>query len=494
MDLKDFYRLVLRNLLTVAAATLLGLGVAAGVTYATTPMYEAKIQLFVSTQSSDFDISALVQGSSFSQQRVKSYAQIIPSPTTLAPVINKLNLNIEPEKLAKRVKASAPLDTVLINVTVIDESPVRSAQIANEIGNYFSEFVNQLELSRDDNTPPIKVSVVKAASAPEDPATPRTTLNLLLGLILGFGLGIGVAILRQIFDNTIKNEQDLDGTALLGAIGFDEEAETKPLITQISRYGARTESFRQLRTNLQYLRADQPPKVVAVTSALPGEGKTSTSINLALSLAQSGFNVAFIEADLRRPKAPSYLGIPSKVQGLSEVLSGKSEGALADRISSATQKFGSDITVDVITSGAVPPNPAELLDSETFGEFIEILRDRYDFVIIDCPPSLPVADASIISTRTDGVVIVTSAGSTRKNQFLGVREAISNVGGVILGAILNKIPYSRTYDDYGYKYGYGYGYRRKYGGYRYGGYKSYKPYAAESNSSTKDLDSKESPR
>jgi Mrp family chromosome partitioning ATPase len=104
-------------------------------------------------------------------------------------------------------------------------------------------------------------------------------------------------------------------------------------------------------------------------------------------------------------------------------------------------------------------------------------------VIIDCPPTLPVADAAIISTRTDGVLVVTAAGSTRKNQFLGVREAITNVGGQILGAILNKIPYSRTYDDYGYKYGYGYGYKRKYGGYRYSGYKSYKPYAAKDSES-----------
>lgn len=486
MDLKDFYRLVLRNLLTVLLATVTGLGVAAGITYASTPMYEAKLQLFVSTQSSDFDISALVQGSSFSQQRVKSYAQIIPSPTTLTPVIESLGLEITPQELAKRVKASAPLDTVLINVSVTDESPIRSAQIANSIGDYFSQFVNELELSREDSTPPIKVSVVKKASAPEDPATPRTTLNLILGLILGFALGVSISILRQIFDNTIKNEQDLDQTPLLGAIGFDEEAESKPLITQISRYGARTEAFRQLRTNIQYLRAEQPPKLIAITSALPGEGKTSTSINLALSLAQSGFKVMLIEADLRRPKVPSYLAIPSKVAGLTEILSGKVEGSVAERITQVKQVFGSEITMDVITSGVVPPNPAELLDSETFVQFLEVLRNEYQFVIIDCPPTLPVADASIISTRTDGVLVVTAAGSTRKNQFLGVREAITNVGGQILGAILNKIPYSRTYDDYGYKYGYGYGYKRKYGGYRYSGYKSYKPYAAKDSESGSD--------
>lgn len=486
MDLKDFYRLVVRNLFIVLISTLLGTGIAAGITYATTPMYEAKLQLFVSTQGSDFDISALVQGSSFSQQRVKSYAQIIPSPTTLQPVIDSLKLDMSSEKLAKRVKASAPLDTVLINVTVTDESPLLASQIANSIGSYFATFVNELELTKADNSPPIKVSVVKKASVPENPSTPKTTLNVLLGLILGFGLGVGVAILRQVFDNTVKNEEDLGETPLLGAVGFDEEAETKPLLTQISRYAARTEAFRQLRTNLQYLRADQPPKTIGVTSAIPGEGKTSTAINLSLSLAQSGFKVVLVEADMRRPKTAKYFELASKSSGLSEILSGKEEGNLQKRVEAAIRSESEQIPISIITSGAIPPNPSELLDSESFGEFINYLSSQYDFVIVDCPPTLPVADAAIISTRVEGIVIVTEAGVTRKNQFLGVREAITAVGGQILGVVLNKIPASRSYDDYGYRYGYGYGYRRRYGYRGYSGYKAYRPYAAASEDKSRN--------
>jgi capsular exopolysaccharide synthesis family protein len=478
MNLKDFYRLVLRNLLIVVLSTLAGLGAAGGVTYLSTPMYEAKIQLFVSTQSSDFDISSLVQGSSFTQQRVKSYAQIIPSPTTLAPVVQKLQLEISAEELSKRVKSSAPLDTVLINVSVTDESPMRAASIANGIGEYFSSFVNNLELSKADNSPPIKVSVVKTATIPEDPSSPRTTLNLLLGLILGFGLGVGVAILRQLFDTTIKNENDLDQTPLLGAIGFDEEAQSKPLITTLSRYSARTEAFRQIRTNLQYIRADQPPKVVAVTSAVPSEGKTSTSINLALSLAQSGFKVAFIEGDMRRPKCSTYLERNSKVLGLSEVLTGIVSESVEESITSVVQQLDEVSILTFLSSGAIPQNPAELLDSKRFDSVIDYFRENYDFTILDCPPALPVADASIISTRVDGVIVIIEAGKTRRNQFLGVREVITQVGGQILGVVLNKIPHSRTSDDYGYRYGYGYGYRGKYG-YRYSGYKSYKPYASQ---------------
>jgi polysaccharide biosynthesis transport protein len=340
MDLKDFYRLVLRNLLLVLLSTVIGISIAGGITYFTTPKYEAKIQLFVSTPSSAVDISALVQGSSFSQQRVKSYAQIIPSSKTLIPVIEKLGLDTTPEKLAKRIKASAPLDTVLINVTVQDESPTRAALIANTIGAQFATTANELELSQGELAPTIKVSVVKAATTPSSPASPKVQLNLLLGLILGFGLGVALAIMRQIFDNSIKNESNLDGTPLLGAIGFDESAVEKPLISQISRYAARTESFRQLRTNLQYIRAGEPPQIVAITSALPGEGKTTSAVNLALSMANSGFNTLLIEADMRRPKVGKYVGIDSKVPGLSDLLSGRFNSGKFSEVKSLMHTLG----------------------------------------------------------------------------------------------------------------------------------------------------------
>lgn len=479
MDLRDFYRLIIRHLVVVSLSSALGLGASIGVNYYTTPLYEAKIQLFVSTQSTEFDLSTLVAGSSFTQQRVKSYAQIIPSPSTLAPVIEKLGLDISPEALSTRVKASAPLDTVLINVTVTDESPTQAARVANGLGDHFSTFVNELELSKADLAPAIKVSVVKRASVPKTPSTPRTSLNILLGLILGFGLGVGIAILRQLFDSTIKNEDDLEQTPLLAAIGLDNDAEKKPLITQVSRYSSRTEAFRQLRTNLQYLAAERQPKVISISSALPGEGKTWTSLNLALSIAQSGNSVVFVECDMRRPKTAKYMELSRDSKGVSEILSGKLAGTLDSTLAEVLLGDGS---LRVIPSGAIPPNPAELLDSETFDSFISLLRKEFDFVIIDCPPALPVADAAIISTRVDGVIIVVEAGKTRKNQFLGVRDAVAQVGGNILGVVLNKVPFGRNYEDYGYRYGYGYGYRRKYGSYKYGSYKSDKPYAADPNS------------
>ena len=161
MDLKDYYRLILRNLKVVLVSTLLGILAAAGITYAQTPIYQADIQLFVSTPSSAVDIGALAQGSSFSQQRVISYAQIINGPGTLNPVIQALHLSYPEQKLAKEVKATAPLNTVLIDVVVSDPNPQLAADIANAIGNQFSTTASNLESSGGNSK--VKVSMVKNA-------------------------------------------------------------------------------------------------------------------------------------------------------------------------------------------------------------------------------------------------------------------------------------------------------------------------------------------
>ena len=468
MDLKDFYHLILRNLFIVVFMAILGVGVAAGITYKTTPQYEAKIELFVSTPSSAFDISALAQGSSFSQQRVKSYAQIVNSPQVLDPVIKQLNLSTTSDQLAKRVKASAPLDTVLIDISVTDPSPTRAADIANAIGNQFSITANDLEAANASGAQTIKVSVVKSAFVPQFPSSPKKSLNILLGLILGFGLGVGLAILRLTFDNTMKNEEDLDGTQLLAVIGYDPAAEKSPLISTISKYASRTEAYRQLRTNLNYSKGITPPRTIAVTSALPGEGKTTSSINLAIALAQSGFKTIVVEADLRRAKMAYYFGHSKSELGLSDVLKQATldDPEKAVRLIVKEIPIGDDNSLSVLFGGHAPQNPAELLDSNNFRELLGYLARKYEYVIVDCPPTLPVADASIIATQVDGVVIVVKANQTRRVQYYGVRDSILNVGGTVLGATLNMVPASRVYGDYGYRYGYGYkgnyGYKGEY--------------------------------
>ncbi|MEI6038411.1 MAG: polysaccharide biosynthesis tyrosine autokinase [Actinomycetes bacterium] len=496
MDFRDYYRLIRRNVVVVLICLFLGVGSAAAVTYSQTPIYETNIQLFVTTPAAAVDISALAQGSSFSQQRVKSYAQIIGGPATLDPVIEQLGLKTTSTQLAKQIKSSAPLDTVLINVTVSDPSAQRAVDIANAVGTQFSKTVDTLELAAaGDLTQAVKITMVKTAVLPKGPASPKKAINILLGIILGFGLGVGLSILRQIFDNTIKNEDHLDGTPLLAAIPFDGKFVNHRLISDLSKWAPRTEAHRKLRTNLQYLRADNPPKVISVTSAVPNEGKTVTSLNLAISLGFSGLKTLWIEGDMRRPKFQQYMHIDGTPVGLAEILSGK---VTVD----SKEEFKAILTsipgteVDVLTSGKTPPNPTELLDSRTFAKLIEYVRDRYDYVIIDSPPALLIADAVVISTIADGTLVVVNTGKTKVGQFLGVRESVLAVGGTILGAILNKVPENKVAGDYGYKHAGGYGRRYGYGGYRsrkgYGGaysadsYKPRKENDPERNSSQVD--------
>lgn len=458
----------------IVLSLLVGVGSAAAITFTTTPQYQASSQIFISTPAAALDISALATGSSFSQQRVKSYAQIINGPATLQPVIDLLKLNTTVDLLAKRVTASAPLDTVLITLNVTDTDPARAAAIANAVAAQFAVTVNTLEISQAGSGSPVKVSTVKSATPPTAPSSPKKALNLALGLILGFGLGLGIATLRKIFDNTVKNEEQLDGNSLLAAIAFDAGAEKSPLVTQIGRYASRAESFRQLRTNLQFIRAENPPKVIAVSSALPNEGKSSSAINLAITMTQAGFSVLLIEADLRRPRLATYLHYEKEREGLTDVLTGRVK---IDDLEMLLITWG-EHGLKILSSGKIPPNPAELLSSETMDRLISSLRQTFDYVIIDCPPLLPVTDAAVIASKADGVLLIVRAGSTKVTQFKGSVDSVTAVGASVLGVVLNMIPKSRTGDEYGYRYGSSYYYGNKYGptSGKYGPIDSYAPH------------------
>jgi capsular exopolysaccharide synthesis family protein len=279
--------------------------------------------------------------------------------------------------------------------------------------------------------------------------------------MLGFGLGIGIASLRKLLDNTVKNEDDLGDIPLLAAIGFDLNADEKPLITQIGRYAARTEAFRTLRTNLKHANPGVNPQSIVITSALPNEGKSTSAINIAISLTQSGERVLLVEADLRRPKIPIYLEFASKVIGLSELLSSPTK--LTWPIVKKHMRKHPEIELQVLTSGRIPPNPAELLESGRFRELMTILKAKFDYIIIDCPPLLPITDAAIVAAQTDGAILVSHAGTTKIPHYQGARDAIRGVGALVLGVILNKIPEEAMEYEYGYKYGYPkyYGYSGK---------------------------------
>jgi capsular exopolysaccharide synthesis family protein len=485
LELKQYWNLVLKNLSIVLALSFLGASLGLLVSLGTPKLYKAESQIFISTPTPSIDIGALQQGSSFAQQRVISYSRVISGPATLVPVIEKLGLQMSSSELSDKIAASAPLGTVLINITVTDVSGIRAAAIANAVAVQFGETIQTLELPQFGDSAGVKSTMVRSAEVPGGPSTPNTRLNVLTGLFFGFIIACMIGIVRQIFDSSVKNANHLSGRPLLSTIFFDPEAEENPLLTNIGNYSIRAESFRHLRTALKFPIDSGNCEVIAVTSAFPGEGKTTTSINLAIAYAQTGLKVALVEADLRRPSFKKYFASdPDHTLGLMDVLNLIESGKTPKSYEGFFQNFGNeDDCIEWIGSGSIPTNPAEKLDSVAMNTFLAGLKKEYDIVIVDTPPALPVTDAAVLSAKVDSVLVVARAGVTKQTHVAGVFEILDNLRAKTLGVVLNMVPQHARGEEYGYAYNryepkskYGYSY-----GYGYGTTEPYGPLVLQSN-------------
>lgn len=429
----------------ITAVTLAGLLGAGAVSILMKPTYTAETQLFVAIQSSG-SVQELQQGNTFSQARVQSYVKTVSSPVVLQPAIDSLGLPVTAEELAGRVKATTDLNTVLINIAVEDTSPVQSAAIAQAVGDSLIKAVDSLEKPKTGGNSPVSLSVIKPAIAPSAPSAPNTKLNLLLGLVVGLALGAGIAFLRSTLDTRLRGEADLrriTDAPLLGGITFDPGATRKPLLTQALPQSPRAESFRQLRTNLQFANVTRHAQSVLVTSSLPGEGKSTTATNLAIALAQAGQTVCLVDADLRRPMVHEYLGLDRNA-GLTTALVGTAE------VNELLQPWGDD-DLYVLASGQIPPNPSELLGSEDMKQLILRLEQAFDTVVIDAPPLLPVTDAAVLSQHVGGVVVVIGSQKIRTQDLEKSLSALNMVGANVLGVVLNRLPVKGP-DAYSYSY------------------------------------------
>jgi capsular exopolysaccharide synthesis family protein len=250
---------------------------------------------------------------------------------------------------------------------------------------------------------------------------------------------------RNALDTSVKSPEQLReaaGAPNLGTIAHDPNVPKRPLTVHEDPQSPRSEAFRQLRTNLQFVDVDNPRKVIVVTSSLPAEGKTTTIVNLAIALASAGTRVVVVEADLRRPKVADLLGIERSV-GLTSVLSGRV------RVDQAVQLWAGG-RFDVLASGPLPPNPSELLASQHMKAVLAELRERYDVVLIDTPPLLPVTDAAAVAPATDGAILVCRFKETTHDQVASAVEALHAVSAPLLGTVFTMVPSSgpRAYAQY----------------------------------------------
>ncbi|MDX6313415.1 MAG: tyrosine-protein kinase, partial [Streptomyces sp.] len=283
------------------------------------------------------------------------------------------------------------------------------------------------------------------------PFSPRPLVNLALGLLSGLALGAGCAVLRESLDTSVRTSQALaalmakaGGPPVLGSIVHDSRNARHLVAARDDIHGLRAEGFRQLRTNLRFVDVDRAPKVIAVTSALPGEGKTSVAVNLAAAMAEAGAKVCLVETDLRRPTVARTLGLVGDA-GLTSCLIGQAH------VQQVLQSAG---TFTVLTSGAVPPNPAELLGSEQFRTVLATLSEEFDHIVIDTSPVLPVADTSAMAPVVDGYVLVVRAARTSRTQVTAALDTLRRGGTPVLGTIFNMAPHKGEEGAYGYAYTY----------------------------------------
>lgn len=453
MDLKDYVKVLRERWLLITIVALLGVLGAVALTALSTPQYQSTARLFVSTPEAE--TGQAFQGGQFSQQRVRSYATLLTGEEVSRRVVDQLGIDEDPRSLTGQISAVAELDTVILSVSATDDSPARAQQLAQTTVEVFVDYVQELETPPGRESALVKATIVDRATLPSSPVSPQPARDIAIGLLLGLLLGVGFAVLREALDNRVKSVADIqhvlgDSVPLLGDIGYNKSVVKHPLISGLPSHHPRLESYRVLRTNLEFLDPDLDHKVYVVSSALPGEGKTTTCVNLALTLANDGQRVLLIEADLRRPRAADYLSLLSTV-GVTTVLLG--ELTLADAVQSPYDNL------DFLGAGAIPPNPAELLGSPGMQKLLAEARSNYDIVLIDAPPLLPVTDAALLAVESDGVLIVVKHHSTTHDQLRSSIERLKSVNARVGGTIVTMTPPpSKRKGAAGYGYGYGYGY------------------------------------
>lgn len=451
MELQQYLGIVRRYWRSAIAASLLCVVIAAAVTLAQKPTYTASSVLFLAVESGD-SAGELSQGVTYAERQVKSYVTVATTSVVLRPVIEELSLDMTPVQLAGKLTVSSPTATSIIDVSATDGDPAQAARIADAVAASLTRAVDELSPDGGSGAGLVAATVIDPAVAPTSPTAPRPAANLALGLILGVLLGVGQAVLRSVLDTrlrTVSDVESLTDSPFLGAIGHVDDVSARTSESD-GQQSAGAEAYRRLRTNVGFvgLGGERRPSMV-MTSAMPGEGKTQTVINLGRVLAQAGESVLLVDADLRRPQMASRMSLDGEF-GLTDVLTGR--GALQDMVIDVVPG-----SLAVLPAGTVPPNPSELLGSEAMSHLLATVERQYDHVLFDSPPLLPVTDAVVLAGQTAGVIMVVRSGRMKRPEFESAVGLLGTASVSLLGVVLNDVPSQ----DGGSYAGYGHGYSSK---------------------------------
>ncbi|MGG7507703.1 polysaccharide biosynthesis tyrosine autokinase [Plantibacter sp. YIM 135249] len=436
MGARDYLQLVKRGWYLLVAATLLGAGVAGGLSLLATPVFSSTASLYFSLSQGN-SASDLNQGSTYTQNQMLSFAQLATSAMVLDPVIDDLGLDKNATQLGRRVTVTTPQNTVILNVVVTDRSGQVAADIANGVADQLVKSVEAIAPRDAQGKTTVSATTIDAAVVPQYQSSPDKPKNVVLGALIGFVAGLLIILLRELIDNRVRTPESLaaiSSAPLLGRLDRLSKRERDGLAMLDDPRGPTAEAFRQLRSSLQFVAMSKKRLSVVVTSSIAGEGKSTVAINLALTLAETYPKVIVVDADLRRPMIAEYTQLEG-AGGLTTVLV---EDADLDAVIQQWAVPG----LHVLPAGTIPPNPSELLSSTAMARLVERLVERYDVVIIDSAPVLSVADASILSQLVDGTVIVADTTQVRRAQLSETLDSLAKSGAKVLGVVLNKVKHA----------------------------------------------------
>lgn len=445
MELQDYLRILRRHWAAIILFSIAGVAGAAGWALLQEPRYTADSSGIIAASFSDDSmgnsLGAAISTQSLATSAVRTYVGLGQTRNVAQYAIDTLGLETSAAALVGSVSVSSPADTAIITAVATASSP----ELARDIADAWIEGIAS-EITRIQGSGPSVVALMPTTSAalPSTPTSPNVRLALALGLLVGFALGVAYAVVRSVLDRRVRSKAQIEAfqVPVIGVVPHLESLRLSSLLLEASAGGdPRTagdlrildESIRKLRTSLRYMNIDNPPRIIVVTSALPAEGKSTITANLAIALASAGENVLLIDGDLRRPRVASIFGVPGDV-GLTDIL------VQNVQLEDAAVSWGTTGRLAILPAGDVPPNPSEILGSATMSKLITRIAE-HAMIIVDAPPLLPVTDAAVLAARPDaGVLFVARAGRTTVETLEESFDSLRIANIQILGAVLNDAP------------------------------------------------------
>lgn len=433
VPLQDYLTTLKSHWALILICALLGGGAAYAYSQFVVPQYRSQADVLVLPARGD-NPAELAQGANYVNSLAQTYTLLAVSPEVLDPVIDELGLDVTSRQLARSIDVDVPLDTYVIQVGVTSPDKDLARETAGAIAEQLSHTVPDVSPTGEDGEPSVQVTTIADASDPLYPIYPNTRKLGLIGIAVGIAIGVALAIFRRHFGSRLETAADVAALTDIGVLGEIPDAGGKRDLVRAVRaspQGRAAESLRKLAASLRFINLGGERRVFMVTSGSAEEGKTSISLGLALTIAEAGSSVLYLEADLRRPSAATHTGLETSV-GVTDILVGDTT------ISDAAQQWGHP-GLSVLARGAEPPNPGQILASDELGNLISSARSQFDFVIVDSPPVLAVSDALWLSASVDGTLLVARAGRTKITDFQRTLEAMERAEHPVIGIVLDGV-------------------------------------------------------